>query len=142
MNEGFFGWVGVAVTFPQQRKIYLHDCKKWVVLVYITHIAANTLQPAKGELGKENEMTAPKFLKDSNAIDPVMINGHECYGASIYALAVCDIPVENRSFELCYELGWFDVKMGSELIELGVPKSRLEEIVQSARADLGVPAWA
>jgi hypothetical protein len=34
----------------------LHDCKKWVVLVYITHIAANTLQPAKGELGKENEM--------------------------------------------------------------------------------------
>lgn len=88
-------------------------------------------------------MTAPKFLKDSNAIDPVMINGHECYGASIYALAVCDIPVENRSFELCYAAGWVGgVKMGAELIELGVPKSRLEEIVQSARADLGVPAWA
>ena len=87
-------------------------------------------------------MTAPKFLKDSHKIAPVMIDGHECYGASIYALAVCDIPVENMSFELCYELGWFGVKMGNQLIELGVPKSRLEEIVQSARADLGVPAWA
>ena len=87
-------------------------------------------------------MTAPKFLQDSHKIDPVMINGDECYGASIYALASCDIPVENRSFELCYALGWFDVKMGHQLIELGVPKSRLEEIVQSARADLGVHAWA
>jgi hypothetical protein len=45
-----------TLAFPQQRKIYLHDCKKWVVWVYITHIAAKTLQPAKGELGKENEM--------------------------------------------------------------------------------------
>lgn len=85
-------------------------------------------------------MTAPKFLQDCNKIAPVMIDGHECYGASLYALAVCDIPVENRSFELCYEFGWFGVKMGHQLIELGVPKSRLEEIVQSARADLGVPA--
>ena len=107
--------------------------------VYITHIAAIKLQPAKGELGKENEMTAPKFLKDSHKIAPVMINGHECYGASIYALAVCDIPVENRSFELCYAAGWFgSLKMGAELIELGVPKSRLEEIVQSARAEIGI----
>ena len=111
-------------------------------LSYSSPIAAKTLQPAKGELGKENEMTAPKFLKDSYKIDPVMIDGAECYGASIYALAVCDIPAENRSFELCYELGWCGVKMGHQLIELGVPKSRLEEIVQSARADLGVPAWA
>ena len=111
-------------------------------LVYITHIAAKTLQPAKGELGKENEMTTPKFLQDCNKIAPVMIEGHECYGASIYALFSCDIPVEDRSFELCYAFGWSGVKMGHQLIELGVPKSRLEEIVQSARADLGITAWA
>ena len=110
--------------------------------MYITHIAANTLQPAKGELGKENEMTTPKFLQDCNKIAPVMIDGHECYGVSTFALISCDIPAENRSFELCYEPGWFGVKMGSELIELGVPKGRLEEIVQSARADLGAHAWA
>jgi len=123
--------------------IYLHkNSAKADFLSYSSHIAANTLQPAKGELGKENEMTAPKFLRDSNAIDPVMIDGHECYGASIYCLFSCDIPVENRSFELCYELGWCGVKMGHQLIQLGVPKSRLEEIVQSARADFGVPAWA
>jgi len=87
-------------------------------------------------------MTAPKFLQDCNKIAPVMIYGNECYGASTSALISCDIPVENRSFELCYELGWFDVKMGSELIQLGVPKSRLEEIVQAQRADLGPTAWA
>ena len=104
-------------------------------LSYSSHIAANALQPAKGELGKENEMTAPKFLQDRNKIAPVMIDGAECYGASIYCLFSCDIPVEDRSFELCYELGWCGVKMGHQLIELGVPKSRLEEIVQSARAD-------
>jgi len=87
-------------------------------------------------------MTAPKFLKDSRKIDTIMIDWEECYGVDPSALIFCDIPVENRSFDLCYELGWFYVKMGSELIELGVPKSRLEEIVQSARADLGAPAWA
>ena len=87
-------------------------------------------------------MTVPKFLKDSYKIDPVMIYGHECYGVAPYALPSCDIPAEESSFELCYELGWCGVKMGHQLIKLGVPKSRLEEIVQSARADLGVPAWA
>jgi len=110
--------------------------------VYITHIAAKTLQPARGELGKENEMTAPKFLEDSYKIDTVMIDGAECYGASPYCLLSCDIPAEDRSFELCYAAGWLGVKMGHQLIEIGVPKSRLEEIVQSARADLGITAWA
>ena len=84
-------------------------------------------------------MTAPKFLEDSHKIDPVMINGHECYGASPDALLSCDIPVEDRDFELCYAAGWLGgLKMGSELIELGVPKSRLEEIVQSVRAEMGI----
>jgi hypothetical protein len=123
--------------------IYLHkNSAKADFLSYSSHIAAKTLRPARGELGKENEMTAQKFLQDCNKIDTIMIDGAECYGASIYCLFSCDIPVENRSFELCYELGWFSVKMGAELIELGVPKSRLEEIVQSARADLGITAWA
>jgi len=111
-------------------------------LSYSSHIAAKTLQPARGELGKENEMTAPKFLEDSYKIDTVMIDGAECYGASPYCLLSCDIPAEDRSFELCYAAGWLGVKMGHQLIELGVPKIRLEEIVQSARADLGITAWA
>ena len=120
--------------------IYLHrHSAKADFLGYSSHIAANTLQPAKGELGKENEMTAPKFLQDSHKIDPVMIDGHECYGASPYYLIAYNIPIEDRSFELCYQLGWVgDLKMGSELIELGVPKSRLEEIVKSVRADSGI----
>ena len=87
-------------------------------------------------------MTAPKCLQDFNNIAPVMIDGSECYGVSVSALISCDMPVENRSFELCHELGWFGVKMGHQLIELGVPKIRLEEIVQAQRADLGITAWA
>ena len=128
----------------KQLYIYLHKhSAKADFLSYSSPIAAKTLQPARGEPGKENEMTAPKFLRDCNKIDTIMIDGAECYGASIYALARCDIPVENRFFELCSGWGWFGgVKMGAELIELGVPKIRLEEIVQSARADLGITAWA
>ena len=111
-------------------------------LSYSSHIAAKTLRPARGEPGKENEMTAPKFLQDSHKIDTIMIDGSECYGVSVSALISWDMPVENRSFELCYELGWLGVKMGAELIGLGVPKSRLEEIVQAQRADLEpLPAW-
>lgn len=127
----------------KQLYIYLHKhSAKADLLSYSSPIAAKTLQPARGEPGKENEMTAPNFLKDSYKLDPVMIDGHECYGASPCALLSCDIPAEDRSFGLCYAAGWLGVKMGHQLIELGVPKSRLEEIVQSARADLGITAWA
>ncbi len=128
----------------KQLYIYLHKhSAKADLLSYSSHIAAKTLQPARGEPGKENEMTAPKFLQDFNKIAPVMIDGSECYGVSTSALISCDIPVENRSFELCCEFGWVGgVKMGHQLIELGVPKIRLEEIVQAQRADLGPTAWA
>lgn len=76
------------------------------------------------------------IIELSNRVTPFDLCGMKVYGVSVIALAVVDMPVEERFFEVCYGEMWHGCHSGKDLIAAGASKTELEASVEACASSV------